>query len=135
MTEISLTINERTYQVTCDDGQEDHLRRLAGHLDERIQGLVGAVGQVGESRLLVMASLMFADELFEAYKENHALKAADGSAGGGAQLRGSLRGPSVTVIQAGRLRASRATISPASARPPLGLRRRRSGFARPTQDR
>ncbi len=81
MPEISLNINERTYQVTCDDGQEDHLRQLAGHLDERIQGLVGAVGQVGESRLLVMASLMVADELFEAYKEIHALKAADGSAG------------------------------------------------------
>ncbi len=81
MPEISLNINERTYQVTCDDGQEDHLRRLAGHLNERIQGLVGAVGQVGESRLLVMASLMVADELFEAYKENHELKAADGGAG------------------------------------------------------
>ena len=80
MPEISLNINERNYQVTCDDGQEAHLRKLAGHLDERIQGLVGAVGQVGEGRLLVMASLMVADELFEAYKENHALKAADDGA-------------------------------------------------------
>ncbi len=80
MPEISLSINERHYQMTCDDGQEAHLRKLAGHLDERIQGLVGAVGQVGEGRLLVMASLMVADELFEAYKENHALKAADGGA-------------------------------------------------------
>ncbi len=81
MPEISLNINERTYQVTCDDGQEDHLRRLAGHLDERLQGLIGAVGQVGEGRLLVMASLMVADELFEAYKENHELKAASGGPG------------------------------------------------------
>ncbi len=80
MPEISLNINERNYQVTCDDGQEAHLRKLAGHLDERIQGLVGAVGQVGEGRLLVMASLMVADDLFEAYKENHALKAANGGA-------------------------------------------------------
>jgi cell division protein ZapA len=85
MTQISLTINDRNYEVTCDDGQEEHLRRLAGHLDERIQGLVGAVGQVGEARLLVMASLMVADELFEAYKENHALTAAQGAAQGGAQ--------------------------------------------------
>ncbi|MCH8035791.1 MAG: cell division protein ZapA [Proteobacteria bacterium] len=95
MPEISLNINERNYQVTCDDGQEEHLRKLAEHLDERIQGLVGAVGQVGEGRLLVMASLMVADELFEAYKENHALKAAisgaakegpgEGGAGEGAE--------------------------------------------------
>ena len=84
MPEISLNINERNYQVTCDDGQEAHLRQLAGHLDERIQGLVGAVGQVGEGRLLVMASLMVADELFEAYKENHALKAAKDPGEGGA---------------------------------------------------
>jgi cell division protein ZapA len=80
MPQISLNINERNYQVTCDDGQEAHLRKLAGHLDERIQDLVAAVGQVGEGRLLVMASLMVADELFEAYKEIHALKTANGGA-------------------------------------------------------
>ncbi len=83
MPEKSLNINERNYQVTCADGQEEHLRKLAGHLDERIQGLVGAVGQVGEGRLLVMASLMVADELFEAYKENHTLRAAQEGAGEG----------------------------------------------------
>ena len=81
MPEISLTVNERSYQVTCDDGQEAHLRKLAGHLNERIQDLVGAVGQVGEGRLLVMASLMVADQLFEAYKEIHELKAAPGDSG------------------------------------------------------
>ncbi len=80
MPQISLNINDRNYQVTCDDGQEEHLRKLAGHLDERIQDLAGSVGQVGEGRLLVMASLIVADELFEAYKEIHALKAANGGA-------------------------------------------------------
>ncbi len=88
MPEISLSINERNYQMTCDDGQEEHLRKLASHLDERIQGLVGAVGQVGEGRLLVMASLMVADELFEAYKENHALQAAEGGAAQGDAAKG-----------------------------------------------
>ena len=95
MPEISLNINERSYQVTCDDGQEEHLRRLAGHLDERIQGLVGAVGQVGEGRLLVMASLMVADELFEAYKENHALKAANG----GAEEEGEGEGAAAAALE------------------------------------
>ncbi len=75
MTQISLTINDRAYDVTCDDGQEEHLRKLAEHLDERVRDLAVAVGQVGEGRLLVMASLVVADELFEAYKELHALKA------------------------------------------------------------
>ncbi len=85
MPQISLKINERNYQVTCDEGQEEHLRKLASHLDERIQDLVGSVGQVGEGRLLVMASLMVADQLFEAYKDIHALKAGgDAGAGDGA---------------------------------------------------
>jgi cell division protein ZapA len=75
MAQISLTINDRSYDVTCDDGQEGHLRKLAEHLDDRVRELAGAVGQVGEGRLLVMASLVVADELFEAYKQIHALKA------------------------------------------------------------
>ncbi len=82
MPQISLKINERHYEMTCDEGQEAHLSKLAGHLDERIQDLVGAVGQVGEGRLLVMASLMVADQLFEAYKEIHELKAGNGAATG-----------------------------------------------------
>ena len=72
---VTLTINGRSYEMTCDDGQENHLTKLAAHIDERVQELAGAVGQVGEARLLVMASLLLADELYEAYKEVHALKA------------------------------------------------------------
>ena len=81
MTQISLTINDRAYDVTCDDGQEGHLRKLAQHLDEQVRDMAAAVGQVGEGRLLVLASLVVADELFEAYKELHALKAGADSKG------------------------------------------------------
>ncbi len=101
MPQISLKINERSYQVTCDTGQEEHLRKLAGHLDERIQDLVGSVGQVGEGRLLVMASLMVADELFEAYKENHALKdATGGAAHNGAGGDGEVEGAAAAALEA-----------------------------------
>lgn len=84
MTQISLTINDRAYDVTCDEGEEGHIRKLAEHLDERVRDLAATVGQVGEGRLLVLASLVVADELFEAYKENHALKAAKDPGEGGA---------------------------------------------------
>jgi cell division protein ZapA len=63
MATVSLTINGRNYDVACDDGQEEHLRALGRMVDERVQSLVGSVGQVGEARLLVMTGLLLADEL------------------------------------------------------------------------
>ena len=36
MAEVKLTINGRSYTVACDDGQEAHLRHLAGHIDQRV---------------------------------------------------------------------------------------------------
>jgi cell division protein ZapA len=69
MSEVSVTINGRRYQIACDDGQEAHLTRLASYIDQRVAELVAAIGQVGEGRLLVMASLLIADELSDAYSK------------------------------------------------------------------
>lgn len=65
MAQVDVTINNRPYRIACDDGQETHLSRLAEYVDQRVQELVAAVGQVGDDRLLVMASLLIADELSE----------------------------------------------------------------------
>ncbi len=67
MAEVTVTINGRSYTVACDDGQEAHLQHLAGHIDRRVGELVESLGQLGEPRLLVMASLLIADELSDAY--------------------------------------------------------------------
>ncbi len=69
MAQISVTINNRKYEIACDDGQEAHLTRLAQYVDKRVDELVAAVGQVGDARLLVMVSLLVADELSEVYTE------------------------------------------------------------------
>ncbi len=82
MSQVSITINERKYQVACDDGQEAHLTRLGDYVDKRLNELVAAVGQVGDSRLLVMVSLLLADELSDLYSENEALKGSAGGEGG-----------------------------------------------------
>ena len=73
MPSVFLTINDRRYQVACEDGQEAHLTRLGAYVDKRIKELVASVGQVGDSQLLVMASLLIADELSDAYAEVEAL--------------------------------------------------------------
>ena len=77
MGQVAVTINGRGYEVACDDGQEDHLVRLAGYIDKKVAELVASVGQIGDTRLLVMSALLLADELSEAYSELAALRGDD----------------------------------------------------------
>lgn len=69
MAQVNVTINGRNYRMACEDGQEDHLMRLASDIDARIEDLRGNFGEVGDSRLTVMAALTVADELVEAGKK------------------------------------------------------------------
>ena len=65
MAHVSVTINGRQYRMACDDGQENHLGRLAYDLDQRIARLRNDFGEIGDMRLTVMAALIVADELSE----------------------------------------------------------------------
>ena len=67
MPEVEISINRRDYRVACEEGQEERLSRLGAYIDDRVEALVARIGQVGDARLLVMTSLMIADELAEAY--------------------------------------------------------------------
>lgn len=78
MGQVTVNINGRRYQIACDDGQEAHLSRLGTYVDKRVGELVAAVGQVGDSRLLVMVSLLVADELSDAYGQLESFKNQDG---------------------------------------------------------
>jgi len=64
--EVTLFLNGRGYRIACADGQEPHIEKLGRYIDNKVQELVRQVGQVGDARLLAMASLMIADELAEA---------------------------------------------------------------------
>ena len=77
MAHIDVEINGRPYQIACDDGQESHIQELAGYVNRKVSELVATVGQVGDARLLVMASLLLADELAEAYAEIDDFKDVD----------------------------------------------------------
>ncbi len=77
MGQVAVTINGRSYEVACDDGQEDHLVRLASYIDKKMAELVTSVGQIGDTRLLVMSALLLADELSEAYNELTNLRGGD----------------------------------------------------------
>ncbi len=63
---VNVLVNNHAYTVACDEGEEEHLRALAKFVDTRVRQLVETVGQVGDARLLLMASLVIADEMSEA---------------------------------------------------------------------
>jgi cell division protein ZapA len=65
MAHVNATIAGRQFRLACEDGQEDHLLALAKDMDERIAQLRAKFGEIGDTRLTVMASLMVADELSE----------------------------------------------------------------------
>jgi|SRR5208282_2632348 len=65
MSQVTVTINGRQFRMACEDGQEGHLMNLARDLDTRIEGLRKKFGEIGDTRLSVLAALTVADELSE----------------------------------------------------------------------
>jgi len=66
MSQVTVTINGRQFRMACEDGQEGQLMRLAEDLDRRIESLRSRFGEIGDTRLTVMAALSVADELADA---------------------------------------------------------------------
>lgn len=65
MPQVNVTINGRQFRMACEEGEELHLLRLAENLDQRISRLRERFGEIGDTRLTVMAALTLADELAE----------------------------------------------------------------------
>jgi cell division protein ZapA len=66
MGQISITLNGRTYRLRCEDGEEERLLALGTHVRGHVDRLSREFGQIGDERLLLMAAVLIADELFEA---------------------------------------------------------------------
>jgi cell division protein ZapA len=68
MPHVSVTIAGRAYRMACDEGQEEHLLGLGSLLNDKIDELRQAFGEIGDMRLAVMAGITVADELSEAQR-------------------------------------------------------------------
>lgn len=66
MAVVNITINGRVYDIACDDTQVSRVQALGREVDGHAQHLLSTVGNVSDSRLLVMVGLLLADELSEA---------------------------------------------------------------------
>ena len=65
MSDISVKVNGNPYRLACAVGDEERIERLANYVDKTCKALTEKLGQVSESRLLLMAAVLIADELFE----------------------------------------------------------------------
>ncbi|WCL53942.1 MULTISPECIES: cell division protein ZapA [Kordiimonadales] len=66
MAQINVNINGKLYPLACADGEESRLHDLASYVDSKARDLTVRLGHVSEARLLLMVSLMIADELQDA---------------------------------------------------------------------
>ncbi|MDB5586007.1 MAG: zapA [Devosia sp.] len=69
MPEVNVEINGRKYRMACEEGQQKHLIGLAARFNAQVEGLKGAVGEIGDNRLTVMAGIAVVDELAEAERK------------------------------------------------------------------
>ena len=65
MGSVTVDVGGNSYQLMCKDGEEEKLRRLARIADEKAQEAMTAVGRTGETRTLLFATILLADELQE----------------------------------------------------------------------
>jgi cell division protein ZapA len=85
MGQVVVKVNGRDFALSCPDGQEPRIRRLAQYVDAKISEFTRTVGQVGEARLVLLAALVIADELSDAndalQQERNRTRGAGGSGG------------------------------------------------------
>lgn len=65
MADLTINFNGQAYHLACQNGEEEHLSRLAAYVDGKAKKLAGKMGPVGDSRLLLMTAILIADELEE----------------------------------------------------------------------
>ena len=64
MSNLTLHIGGRSFVVACAPGEEAHVTSLARTIDAKLAGL-GETAVPGDSRMLLFAALLLADELHE----------------------------------------------------------------------
>ena len=64
MGQVVVTLNGRTYRLECNEGEETHLTELAAYIGAHVDEMRRQFGQVGDDRLILMASLFVTDELW-----------------------------------------------------------------------
>ena len=69
MANVDIKFNNKDYLLSCNDGQEDSLKELANHLDSKYSDLKKNLGNIGESKLLLITAIHMVDDYFDLNKK------------------------------------------------------------------
>ena len=69
MANVNIKFNNKDYLLSCDDGQEESLKELANHLDSKYGTLKNNLGNIGESKLLLITAIQMVDDYFALNKK------------------------------------------------------------------
>jgi cell division protein ZapA len=64
MANINIKFNSKDYLLSCDDGQEDSLKKLVSFLDKKYTELQDQLGGIGENKLLLITTIKILDDYF-----------------------------------------------------------------------
>ena len=69
MANVDIKFNNKDYLLSCNDGQEENLKELANHLDSKYNELKENLGNIGESKLLLITAIQMVDDYFDLNKK------------------------------------------------------------------
>ena len=69
MANVDIKFNNKDYLLSCEDGQEENLKNLAEHLDSKYSELKKSLGNIGESKLMLITAIKMVDEFFDLNKK------------------------------------------------------------------
>ena len=65
MANVNIKFNNKDYLLSCDDGQEESLKKLTKFLDKKYNGLKDKLGNIGENKLLLITTIQLIDDYFD----------------------------------------------------------------------
>ena len=69
MANVNVKFDNKEYLLSCDDGQEENLKELANYLDSKYFNLKKNLGNIGESKLLLITAIQMVDDYFDLKKK------------------------------------------------------------------
>ena len=65
MANVNIKFNNKDYLLSCDDGQEESLKKLTVFLDKKYSELKDKLGNIGENKLLLITTIQLIDDYFD----------------------------------------------------------------------